>query len=37
VQTIYIREVRKVEGEYRNVTIDKIERVKDSILEAMKK
>jgi branched-chain amino acid transport system substrate-binding protein len=37
VQTIYIREVRKVDGDYRNVTIDKIERVKDIVLEAMKK
>lgn len=37
VQTIYIREVRKVDGGYRNVVIDKIANVKDPVLEALKK
>lgn len=37
VQTVYIREVRKVGGEYHNVIIGKVEGVKDSILEGMKK
>ena len=37
VQTIYIREVRKVDGSYQNVIIDKIEAVKDPILEGLKK
>ena len=37
VQTIYIREVRKVNGDYRNVVIEKIPDVKDSVLESMKK
>lgn len=37
VQTIYVREVRKVDGGYRNVVIDKIPDVKDSVLESMKK
>ncbi len=37
VQTIYIREVRKVDGSYRNVVIDKIADVKDTVLDSMKK
>ena len=37
VQTIYIREVRKVDGGYQNVIIEKIDAVKDSILEGLKK
>ena len=37
VQTIYIREVRKVNGSYQNVIIDKVEGVKDPILEGLKK
>lgn len=37
VQTIYIREVRNVEGDIRNVTIDKIENVKDPMLSSVKK
>lgn len=37
VQTIYIREVRKVDGSYRNVIIDKVDAVKDSVLERLKK
>ena len=36
VQTIYIREVRKVDGSYQNVIIDKIEAVKDPILGRLK-
>lgn len=37
IQTIYIREVRKVDGGYRNVVIEKIADVKDPVLESMKK
>jgi len=36
IQTIYIREVKKVDGELVNVVIDKIENVKDPVKEAMK-
>jgi branched-chain amino acid transport system substrate-binding protein len=37
VQTIYIRRVEKVNGEYENVIFDKVENVKDPVKEAMKK
>jgi branched-chain amino acid transport system substrate-binding protein len=36
VQDIYIRRVEKVEGEPRNVTIDKVENVKDPVLARTK-
>jgi branched-chain amino acid transport system substrate-binding protein len=36
VQTIYVREVRKVDGEVINVAIDKVENVKDPIKARMK-
>ena len=36
IQTIYIREVQKVDGELVNVVIDKLENVKDPVKEAMK-
>jgi branched-chain amino acid transport system substrate-binding protein len=36
IQTIYIREVKKVDGELVNVVIDKVEKVKDPVKEAMK-
>jgi branched-chain amino acid transport system substrate-binding protein len=36
VQTIYIREVKKADGKIVNVTIDKVENVKDPIKERMK-
>jgi branched-chain amino acid transport system substrate-binding protein len=37
VQTIYIREVRRVGNELVNVPIDKVEKVKDPVKERMKK
>ena len=37
IQTIYIREVRKADGGYRNVVIEKFPDVKDPVLESMKK
>jgi branched-chain amino acid transport system substrate-binding protein len=37
VQTIYIREVKMVDGEPTNVAFDKVENVKDPVKEAMKK
>ncbi len=37
VQTVYIRRVEKVDGELRNVEIDKIENVKDPVKARMKK
>ena len=37
VQTIYIREVKMVNGEPTNVPFDKVENVKDPVKEAMKK
>jgi branched-chain amino acid transport system substrate-binding protein len=37
VQTIYIRRTEMVGNELRNVTIDKVEKVKDPILERMRK
>jgi len=37
IQTIYIRRVDKVDGEVRNVTLDKVEGVKDPVLARMKK
>ena len=36
VQTIWIREVKKVDGKPANVIIDRIENVKDPVKEAMK-
>jgi branched-chain amino acid transport system substrate-binding protein len=37
IQTVYIREVKKVDGKLMNVEIAKIENVKDPVKEAMKK
>ena len=37
IQTVYIREVKKVDGHLVNVEIDKIENVKDPVKEKMKK
>jgi branched-chain amino acid transport system substrate-binding protein len=37
IETIYIRRVEKVDGQVRNVVIDKIENVKDPVLARMKK
>ena len=36
VQTIYVREVKKVDGKPGNIIIDRIEKVKDPVKEAMK-
>jgi branched-chain amino acid transport system substrate-binding protein len=36
IQTVYIREVKKVDGKLVNVVIDKVENVKDPVKEAMK-
>lgn len=37
IQTVYVREVQKVDGKLTNVEIDKVENVKDPVKEAMKK
>lgn len=37
IQTVYIREVKKVDGHLVNVEIDKVENVKDPVKEKMKK
>jgi branched-chain amino acid transport system substrate-binding protein len=37
VQTVYIRRVEKVDGKIQNVEFDKVENVKDPVLEKMKK
>ena len=37
IQTVYVREVKKVDGHLVNVEIDKIENVKDPVKEKMKK
>ena len=37
IETIYIRRVQKVGNEVRNVVIDRVENVKDPVLERMKK
>ena len=37
IQTVYIRRVEKVDGKLVNVEIDKVEKVKDPVKEAMKK
>jgi hypothetical protein len=37
VQTIYIREVKMVDGEPTNVPFDKVEDVKDPFKEGLKK
>jgi len=36
VQTIYVRRVEKVDGQLRNVEIEKIENVKDPVKARMK-
>jgi len=36
IQTVYVREVQKVDGALANVVIDRIEKVKDPVKEAMK-
>ena len=33
VQTVYIRQVEKVDGKIRNVEFDKVEKVKDPVKE----
>ena len=36
VQTVYVREVKMVDGKPANVIIDRIEKVKDPVKEAMR-
>jgi branched-chain amino acid transport system substrate-binding protein len=37
INTVYIRQVKKVDGKMINVEIEKIENVKDPVKERMKK